>query len=96
MSNKLTTKQKQNLTTQTGHFIESKPLSPLGKDAELLVYDDYDNSRLIPLENWQLTVIQQVLGIYCDEDGNLVHFTKESVQRLIKNIPELHIVTNQF
>ena len=96
MSQKLTTSQKQNLTTQTGHFVESKPFPPLGTDAELLVYDDYNNSRLIPLEDWQLAVIQQVLGIYCDEDGNLVQFTKESVQRRIKNIPELHIITNQF
>jgi len=68
----------------------------LGKDIELLIWrDENDNQYTIPLEDWQVYAIQQVLGLYVDREEYIHYFSRAEVGHRIKKMGELAIVVDE-
>lgn len=75
--------------------IATKPFPPLGKDVELLIWrDENDNQYTIPLEDWQVYAVQQVLGLYVDKEY-IHHLSQAEVGHRIKKMGELSIAVEE-
>lgn len=61
-------------------------LQAIGREVELTIWDSPSGSYTIPLEDWQVDAIQQVLGLRTDFDnGAVVAFTRAEVEKHMRN-----------
>lgn len=73
-------------------YVKLRNVPPLGTDAELIIWSpitqqDGIENYSITLEDWQLEIIQKVLGIYYDEKTHsLIALTEESVKKRLEKL----------
>lgn len=73
----------------------TKEIPPIGSNIELTVWDSPMGTYTIPLEDWQIDAIQQILGLYTDfDDGSTMAFSQNEVEKRLKKVGRLSIVVD--
>lgn len=71
--------------------IATRSLPPLGNGIELTVWESPFGNYAFELEDWQVDAIQQVLGIYLNSNGDIVHLSEAEVKKRIEKIGRIAI-----